>query len=1063
MNIMHRAGWLAAAWLLTAVALSAQTTVDENLSRADKQYDLYAYNLALRTYEQVIKEQPNNARALARMGDCHFQLNRPLEALSWYQRALMLNDVPEETMLSYGKALMQTNDYIGAKKWFLVYAERNATVGQHYAQMCDFALQAVRKDGMYQALNEPLNTNGTDFGPAILGDKLVYSSTRTDIKRQTTAKTSTDWTGSAYNQLFVTQRGPDGYLQTPTFLRDDLQNNFNDGPVSFSADGRRVAFCRNNFIDGTRQIAEKGVNMSLHLADVVEGKWANERAFPYNGSDYAMGFPSLSADGNTLYFASNQPGGFGGWDIYVSVWNGGAWSTPRNLGTPLNTPGNEVTPFFDGTNLFFSSDWHKGFGGLDVFRAEMIDNNVQEIFHLGTGINSSRDDYGFVFNNKSNVGYLTSNRPEGRGNEDIWQIRKTVDEFVILVLDPQRNPVAFADLDLTACSASAGYRQTDAGGRYAFAVPAGRANCQVTVRKDGYRATTLPISASGEKTLTAVLMPEYNAPAAAAPAATAPATYSTVDIPVQQGSIERFTVSVSDESGRALPAAELNLTTCGLGTIYTDITGKGSFYYPIGAACNMIVRKNGLEDQVVPLHSQSTRDLTVVLNSDRRTRYNGTVYDANTRQIVQGVVVTARSRQGNHETLATSNAAGQYALQLRPYQTYDLSYSKDGYLNFASSVQTERPAPTDMELAPIAIQPMYGTLATPPATYSTTTTPTSGGMISLADLGQTSTAPVPTKPAEPKKITGYAIQLAANPEDFSASQLRRYDVHSSHGNLYAVREGSLYKLRLGVYATKEQANAVLAQVTPITKDAFVVKETQTDETFLVPETASTLAAKTPAMYATDGSPRPTQGIRFAVQVASRPMDRAVSLSDYTNLDRLGTTYVRPEGDQLRVRVGMWESYDHAEVARTEAVRMGYRDAMIVTEKVDAAPATTSPAPTAAPKGTMFKPISAAPAATTPATYSTTGPTATPVASGAKFYVRVCAVENPANFDAKKVEGAGGLLEKWPIGDTKMTAVMLTGFTTPEQAINATDQMRARGFVDAYIIQDENGRMSRYRY
>lgn len=1059
MNITLRAVWLAAAWLFATTTLSAQTTVQENLSRADKQYDLYAYNLALRTYEQVVKEQPNNARALARMGDCHFQLNRPAEALSWYERALMLNDVPAETMLNHGKALMQTSDYIGAKKWFLAYAESNAAVGQHYAQMCDFALQAAHKDGLFQALNEPLNTNGTDFGPAIFGDKVVYSSTRTDIKRRTTAKTSSDWTGSAYNQLYVTQRGADGYLQVPTFLRDDLQNNFNDGPVSFSADGRRVAFCRNNFIDGTRQIAEKGVNMSLHLADVVDGKWANERSFPYNGSDYAMGFPCLSADGNTLYFASNQPGGFGGWDIYVSNWNGGLWSTPRNLGAPLNTPGNEVTPFFDGTNLYFASDWHKGLGGLDVFRAEMVDNNIQDIFHLGTGINSPRDDYGFVFDNKSNLGYLTSNRPDGRGNEDIWQIRKKVDEFVIVVLDPQRNPVPFADLDLTACSASAGFRQADAGGRYAFAVPAGKADCQVTVRKDGYRATTVPIRSAGEKNLTAVLMPEYGAPPATATRSESvvPQTYSTVDVPVQTGSIERYSVLVTDENGRALPAAELNLTTCGLGTIYTDITGKGSFYFPVGATCNMIVRKNGLEDVVVQLHAQNTRELSVAMSSDRRTQYTGAVYDANTRQIVQGVVVSARSRQGNHETLATTSAAGQYALLLRPYQTYDISYSKEGYLNFASSVQTERPTQTDMELSPIAIQPMYGSVATAaPTTYSTTP-PTSGGMISLAELGQTSTAPPPA-PVESKKISGgYAIQLAANPEDFSASQLRRYDVHAAHGNLYAVREGSLYKLRLGVYATREQANAVLAQVTPITKDAFVVRETQTDETFLVPDAAATQG---PAMYAT---PTTSTAIRFAVQVASWPMDRAVSVGDYANLDRLGTTYVRPENDQLRVRVGMWESYDHAETARAEAVRLGYRDAKIVTEKVDnPAPA---PAVKSAPKGTMFNPIpAAAPAASTPVQYSTTGsPTATPVASGAKYHVRVCAVENPANFDAKRIEGTGGLLEKWPLNDAKMTAVMLTGFATPDQAIRATDQLRARGFADAYIIQDDNGRMSRYRY
>jgi Tol biopolymer transport system component len=213
-------------------------------------------------------------------------------------------------------------------------------------------------------------------------------------------------------------------LQKPSFLRSDVQNNRNEGPVSFSSNGRRVAFSRNKFISGTRQIAETGMNMSIYIADVEEGTWKNVKAFPFNGSNYATGFPCLSPDGNKLIFASTQPGGFGGWDIYVSNLTSNGWSEPRNLGTPLNTPGNEVTPFFDGEDLYFSSDWHKGFGGLDVFRASLGREEITEVFHMGPGVNSPRDDYGFIFNTDDNIGYLTSTRSGGRGNEDIWMLSK---------------------------------------------------------------------------------------------------------------------------------------------------------------------------------------------------------------------------------------------------------------------------------------------------------------------------------------------------------------------------------------------------------------------------------------------------------------------------------------------------------------------------------------------------------------------------------------------------------------------------------------------------------------
>ncbi|MEQ1746715.1 MAG: tetratricopeptide repeat protein [Saprospiraceae bacterium] len=1053
----------AAVWLFAVASVFAQANLQENLARADKQFDLYAYNLALSSYDQILKEQPNNARALARIGDCHFQLNRPQDALTWYDRAVVLGNAEPEILLRYGKALMYTGDYYGAKKWFLQYADTNPTVGRHYAQMCDFALQAARKEALFQALNEPLSTAASDYAPVFFGEKIVYASARTDMKRKTSAKSSTDWTGSAYNQLFAAPRPTgEGYLQNPSFLHDDLQSDFNESPVSFSSDGRRVAYCKNNFIDGTRQMAEKGISLSLYLADVVDGKWLNERSFPYNGSDFSTAYPCFSPDGNTLYFASTQEGGFGGWDIYATTWNAGTWSVPRNLGAPLNTPGNEVTPYFDGNSLYFSSDWHNGLGGMDVFRAELTDFSARDIVHLGTGINSPRDDYGFIFDPKTNTGYLTSNRPEGRGNEDIWQIRKKVDEFVITVTDPQKNPLGGVDIDFSACNG--GIKQTDANGRYSFAISAGKVDCRATVRKEGYRSTVLPIQSSGEKNLSAVLLPEYNTPASQPPVSQpvsqpAPQTYSTPTntgtYPVQAGNIEKYSVYVSDDQGRALVAAALNLSACGLGTIYTDVAGKASFYFPQGAMCNMIVQKDGLEDAVVPIHTQRSRDISVAMSADKRTKFSGIVYDANTRQTAHAVIITAKSRQSSHEALASSNTAGNYTLWLRPYQTYDISYAKDGYLNYVNPIQTGSHSLAELEMAPVGIQPAMSA----PATYNTSPSP--GGMISLADLDRTGTA----KTVAPAKVEAYAIQLSADKDPYSDAELRKYDSYAERGNLYTVKEGQMHKLRLGVYPTKEQANTVLGKLIPAPKDAFVVRENQATQEMLVDETASKGLTASPAMYSTPGiSP-----VRFAVQVASFPTGRPIPLADYANLNALGTTYVQQENDRARVRVGTWESHDKAEAVRNDAARMGYPDAIVVAEKAESAPVATpystpAPSPTPAPKK-MFSPMPVSSSPTAPAQYSTsTSAVPTPVTTGpAKFYIRVCALDDPYGFDTRRLDGTGGTLERWPIGDTKKTAIMLSGFSSADQAKVATNKLRAKGFDDAYIIQDENGRMSKYPY
>ncbi|HPI06007.1 MAG TPA: tetratricopeptide repeat protein, partial [Saprospiraceae bacterium] len=197
MNTTSRAGWLLAASLLAASWLTAQNSVQDDLQRADKQFDLYAYNLALRTYEQVLQKDPNNARALSRTADSYFQLNRIEESLPWYDRAAQQYNVEPLTFLNYGKALMQTGDYVGAKKWFRVYGENNPSAAQQYINMCDYAIEVSKKEAIYTVKNEPLNTESADFCATFMGSRVVLSSSRTDIVRKAQPKSSSDWSGGA--------------------------------------------------------------------------------------------------------------------------------------------------------------------------------------------------------------------------------------------------------------------------------------------------------------------------------------------------------------------------------------------------------------------------------------------------------------------------------------------------------------------------------------------------------------------------------------------------------------------------------------------------------------------------------------------------------------------------------------------------------------------------------------------------------------------------------------------------------------------------------------------------
>jgi hypothetical protein len=1049
MNTTFRAGWLAAAFVCATGLLSAQNTTQEELIRADKQFDLYAYNLALHTYETVLKQDPNNTHATSRIAACYFQLNKPDESIPYFDRAVQRKDVDPDVMVQYGQALMQTGDYAGAKKWFQAYAEGNPAIGKHYADMCDYAIQTTKMDPLFSARNEPLNTESADYSPAFLGTRVVYNSARTDITRKLQAKTNSDWSGSAYNQLFVTQRNMEaGFLQKPAFLRSDLQNAYNEGPVTFSADGKRVVFCRNNFIDGTRQIAEKGLNMSLYTATVAEnGSWENIKPFPYNGSDYACGFPSLSADGNTLLFASNQGGGYGGWDIYVTNWTAQGWAQPRNLGAPLNTPGNEVTPFFDGKNMYFSSDWHPGMGGLDVFRAELGQDEVKNIFHLGPGINSSRDDYGFIYNPDQNIGYLTSNRPGGRGSEDIWQITKKV-------LDPS------VGISVLAGSPAVERPQTYST---AFKNPVPES-----------------ITAEHPQTYSAA----FKSPAPEPLTVARPQTYSAAiknpaPEPVVANTPDGYEyLQVTDESAKPVPNAEVDLLDCGSGTGRTD--GSGKYYFESlskPSDCHVNISCEGYEDATVSLYSFGKQPVIVAIKRDGKIQFNGKVLDVVTRNPLYGAIVQYQE-PGTGKTIQTStDVEGRYTITVVQGQTYNINYSMDGYRE--ADVKTKPLVTTrGNQLHEILLEKPkpYSDLSAQMAALSNNTAPVQYSAPSITRPTATAKGLVSAPPIaapQPEPLNGYAIQVAASPEAVSETKLKPYEDLSKYGNIYVKKESGLNKVRLGIYPTKEEADKNLKDMTKQRKyvSAFVVEERGADKSLVLgppaaPVKPAAFSAPVQGLSASSAkgipsqAPTPTSNslIRYSVQLGSFASEKPLNINDYAGIAKYGNVYTRNENGMNKVRVGVFGDYDDAEVVRNQAVKEGFRDPMIVTEKANdpaiqgfLQPAVANPAPVtapksiAAPKSSQVKPAALAAAA----------PAANPEFP---YYVKVAALSHPEKFDETPLDNLGGVIEKRPAG--KLTNILLGGYADLASAKQAYARVKAKGYEGAFVVKDMNGKLVR---
>lgn len=229
-----------------------------------------------------------------------------------------------------------------------------------------------------------------------------------------------------------------------------LNTKYHEGPATFSRDGQRVVFTRNNFNGGEyRESTDKINKLKLYTAELKGGNWENVEELPFSNDEFSTGHPAFSPDGKKLFFASDRTGGLGGTDLYVVELEGGQWGTPRNLGPEVNTPGNEMFPFVDERgNLYFASDGHPTQGGLDVFFVEL--KNAQpagKVEHLGAPINSAEDDFGLITDGERSRGFFSSNRKNGGADDDLYRftrtsIRYACRELTVLVVDAEtRQPL----------------------------------------------------------------------------------------------------------------------------------------------------------------------------------------------------------------------------------------------------------------------------------------------------------------------------------------------------------------------------------------------------------------------------------------------------------------------------------------------------------------------------------------------------------------------------------------------------------------------------------------------
>ena len=410
--------------ILVAMLASSSLIGQNLLKKANKQFDLRAYDQAIENYLQVIEEDPGNNEVKLKLAESYRLTNQFIESISWYDKAVADQSVYAEDMLiNYAHTLKNVGLYDRAAKVYQKFASIDENVSSHFAQSCDYAEELLKQQDQYKIQMMKFNTKASDFGVSFFNDLLVFCSFDTD-NATAGANNASEKVG---NLLYIENENTTGVEK----LRSQLKEMHGIGPLSYSANDRMVAYTKNNFINGYKQVYHDEENMSVYYALVDEnGDFEMEKPFPFNGSDYSTAFPHLSFGGSALYFASNKLGGFGGFDLYVCYLKNGTWTRPENLGPSVNSRGNEITPFLKDGDLYFSSDYHQGLGGYDIFKSSVKNGSWSFAENMGKGINSPADDYYFTMNQYTGEMFFTSNRMGGRGNDDIYVASKK--EFIEL-------------------------------------------------------------------------------------------------------------------------------------------------------------------------------------------------------------------------------------------------------------------------------------------------------------------------------------------------------------------------------------------------------------------------------------------------------------------------------------------------------------------------------------------------------------------------------------------------------------------------------------------------------
>ncbi len=382
-------------------------------------YELKRYHEAVplltKEYNRT-KSRVDQGKLAYMLGESYAAQHQPADALDWYRRAYDYQFGPQ-ALEAYAEMLMQTEQYTAA---LAAYKELGIEIGSRYQyrrqmQAAQLALEFDESRARYAVEAQNYGNGASAYGPSFAGDDALFISTDKRVS-EADAKTAYAWTGRSYSDLYL--QPTNGAAAEP--LDERINGEFNEGAAALSPDGEQLAFTR------CAPLGTETGYCQLYIAEREGDIWSEPQPLTFQEDEINYMHPAWSADGSVLYYSSNHPDGVGGYDLYmVEKMPPHDWSAPVRLPRTINTIGNEQWPSVKGDSLFFSSDGHAGFGGLDIYRVYPVGSDVWSTpTNLMPPLNSGGDDFSITWSPAAlrggkPTGYFSSSR--GAGLDQIFK------------------------------------------------------------------------------------------------------------------------------------------------------------------------------------------------------------------------------------------------------------------------------------------------------------------------------------------------------------------------------------------------------------------------------------------------------------------------------------------------------------------------------------------------------------------------------------------------------------------------------------------------------------------